>query len=101
MWNDPNNLPLTSVKPNTHSDFARPIELAFDTVSTLQPATMEKAKEKWNAMNLALKHGIQRWECSGQGDGGFLEEQWWIKRRMPVMLGEAITMTGMVIGLRA
>jgi len=70
-WNDPLFLPVTSVKPNTHSDFARPIPLSFDTVSMLQPATMEKVEEKWNSMNLALKRGIQRWERSGQGDGGF------------------------------
>jgi hypothetical protein len=25
-------------------------------------------------MNLALKRGIQRWECRGQGDGGFNKE---------------------------
>ena len=73
-WNDPLFLPVTSVKPNTHSDFARPIPLSFDTVSMLQPATMEKVEEKWNSMNLALKRGIQRWERSGQGDGGFLDE---------------------------
>jgi hypothetical protein len=56
----PNFLPVTSVKPDTHSDFARPIPLSFETVSTLQPATMEKVEEKWNSMNLALKRGIQR-----------------------------------------
>jgi hypothetical protein len=73
-WNDLNFLPVTSVKSDTHSNFARPISLSFETVSTLQPATMEKVKEKWNSMNLALKHGIQRWDRSGQGDGGFDKE---------------------------
>jgi hypothetical protein len=49
---------------------------------------MEKAEENWNFMNLALKHCIQKWERSGQGDGGFLKRmQQWTKRRIPVMRG--------------
>jgi hypothetical protein len=73
-WNNPNFLPVTSVKPDTHSNFARPIPLTFETVSTLQPATMEKVEQKWNSVNLTLKRGIQKWERSGQGDGGFDKE---------------------------
>jgi hypothetical protein len=67
-WNNPNFLPVTSVKNDTHCNFARPILLSFETVSTLQPATMEKVEEKWDSS------GIQRWERSGQGDGGFDKE---------------------------
>ena len=73
-WNDPLFLPVTSLKPDTHSDFSLPIALSYETVSKLQPATVEKVEEKWNTMILALKRGIQNWERSGQGDGGFTEE---------------------------
>jgi len=72
-WNDTSFQPVTSVKA-THSDFARPISIPFDVVSNCQPATPEKVEEKWNAMNLALKRGIQNWERSGQGDGGHVNE---------------------------
>lgn len=73
-WNDPLFLPITSLKPDTHSDFSLPIALSYESVSKLQPASVEKVEEKWNAMILALKRGIQNWERSGQGDGGFTEE---------------------------
>jgi hypothetical protein len=69
-WNDKSFAPTTSVK-ETHSDFARPIPIPFDVVSHFLPATPEKVEEKWSAMNLALKRGIQKWERSGQGDGGY------------------------------
>ena len=73
-WNDTDFQPITSVKA-THSDFACPIAILFDVVGNFQPATPEKVEEKWNAMNLALKHGIQSWECSGQGDGGHMNDE--------------------------
>lgn len=69
-WNDKSFAPTTSVK-ETHSDFARPIPIPFDVVRHFLPATPEKVEEKWSAMNLALKRGIQKWERSGQGDGGY------------------------------
>ena len=43
-------------------------------VSNLSPATPEKVEDKWNTMNTALKRIITNWERSGQGDGGFLDE---------------------------
>ena len=73
-WNDPLFQPTTSVK-GTHSDFARAISIPFDSVCKFLPATPEKVEEKWNAMNLALKRAIQNWERSGQGDGGYTEEE--------------------------
>jgi hypothetical protein len=39
------------------------------------PATPEKVAVKWNEMNTALKRIIQKWELSGQGDGGSLDEE--------------------------
>jgi hypothetical protein len=41
----------------------------------MQPATPEKVEEKWKSMNLALKHVIQKWEESGQGFSGFINEE--------------------------
>jgi len=73
--NDPTFLPVTSVKPETHSDFSLPIALSFESVNKLQPATADKVESKWNEMVLALKRGIQNWERSGQGYGGFMEEE--------------------------
>ena len=74
-WNDADYLPVTSLKPETHSDFAQPIYCAFEAVSHMQPATPEKVEEKWNSINLALKRVIQNWERSGQGEGGFINEE--------------------------
>ena len=71
-WNDPLFSPVTSVK-DTHSDFSRPIAIPYESVGKLQPATPEKVEEKWNSMNLALKRAITNWERSGQGDGGFID----------------------------
>jgi hypothetical protein len=72
-WNDPLFLPVTSALPDVHSEFARPIPLAFDTVSHMQPATAEKVEKRWQSMNLQLNRIISNWERSGQGDGGFME----------------------------
>ena len=58
---------------DTHSDFSRPIPIPFDAISNLSPATPEKVEEKWNSMNLALKQKITNWERSGQGDGGYID----------------------------
>ena len=74
-WNDAEYMPVTSLKPETHSDFAQPIYCAFEAVSHMQSATPEKVEEKWNSMNLALKRIIQNWERSGQGFGGFINEE--------------------------
>ena len=72
-WNDPLFLPVTAALPDVHSEFARPIPLAFDTVSHMQPATAERVEERWQSMNLQLNRIISKWERSGQGDGGFME----------------------------
>ena len=74
-WNDPLYFPVTSVKENTHSDFSHPIALSFEIVSHMQPATVEKVQEKWSSMVLALNRVIQKWERSGQGYGGQVEEE--------------------------
>ncbi len=41
-WNDPDYFPVTSVKLETHSDFAQPVYCAFESVSHTQPVTAER-----------------------------------------------------------
>ena len=41
----------------------------------MHPATAEKCEEKWQTLNLQLNCLIQKWEQSGQGDGGFFGEE--------------------------
>jgi hypothetical protein len=69
-WNDPMYLPTTGVMPLVHPDFCFPIALDYGMVSHMQPASAEKVKEKWQAINLQLKRVIASWERSGQGEGG-------------------------------
>ncbi len=59
-WNDESFLPTTSVK-DLHSEFPQPIPIPFEAVIEFMCATPEKAEEKWKAMNLVLKRGIQNW----------------------------------------
>lgn len=77
-WNDPLFLLVTMIKPDTHSDFARPFVPSLNPVCKLQSATMDKVGEKLNTMNLALKHVNQIWECSGKSNSGFTEEYAWV-----------------------
>jgi hypothetical protein len=73
-YNDPTFLPVTSMRPDTHSDFTQPIHCPHEAVSHMTPATPGNVEEKWNTMNFQLKHVIQNWKKSGQGSGGFIEE---------------------------
>jgi len=41
----------------------------------MQPTAVEKVQEKWSSMVLALNRVIQKWERSGQGYGGQVEEE--------------------------
>ena len=41
----------------------------------MQPATVKKVRKKWLSMMLALNRVIQKWERSGQGYGGQVEEE--------------------------
>ena len=58
-----------------HSDFYDPITIDHDVVSDMTPATPEKVKDKWDGLLHELKRGIAHWERSGQGDGGYLEDE--------------------------
>ena len=70
-WNDPLFLPITTVLPNVPLVFSQPMAVAFELMSHMQLATVEKVEERWQSMDLQLNRVISNWEYSGQGDGGF------------------------------
>ncbi len=56
-----------------HSDFGLPIVLDHNIVSDTAAETAEKMKEKRSGLIHKLKQIIEKWEQSGQGDGGYLD----------------------------
>ena len=101
-WNDPMFLPITTALPDVHSEFALPIPLAFETVSHMQPATVEKVEERWQSMNLQLNHIISNWEHSGHEDGNFIEHSiWQVKMSMKkgmrmILLNMSLRLLGII-----
>ncbi len=69
-WNDPHFSSCTTVMGELHSDFAFPIVIDHNVVSDMTPATPEKVKDRWASLVHELKRKIEKWEMSGQGDGG-------------------------------
>ena len=57
-----------------HSDFGGPIVIDHDVISDLTVATAEKVKDKWSGLLHGLKRQIEKWERSGQGDGGYIDD---------------------------
>ena len=43
-------------------------------ISDLTAATAEKVKDKWSGLLHGLKRQIEKWERSGQGDGGYIDD---------------------------
>ena len=70
-WNDLLFLPIMEVLPNVYLDFSQQIAVAFESLSHMQSASVEKVEERWQSMNLHLNSVINNWVHSGQGDGGF------------------------------
>jgi hypothetical protein len=71
-WNDPEFNPHTIVF-NTEGqcdELQQEKSLDYSSVKHFAPATPEKCKVKMSEMMVALKRNIQRWESSGQGEGG-------------------------------
>ena len=56
-----------------HSDFGGPIVIDHNVISDLTVATAEKVKDKWSGLLHGLKRKIEKWERSGQGDGGYID----------------------------
>ena len=57
-----------------HSDFGGPTVIDHDVISDLTAATAEKVKDKWSGLLHGLKRQIEKWERSGQGDGGYIDD---------------------------
>ena len=66
-------LPIATALSGVHSEFYRPMPLTFDSVSHMQPATVDKVEERWQSMNLQLNYVISNWECRDQRDDSFIE----------------------------
>ena len=68
-WNDPSFNPQT-ITSHSHPDFANPIDLSFIHVSGLIPAEAVTTQNRLSTIRVTLLRIIDRWEQSGQGDGG-------------------------------
>jgi hypothetical protein len=73
-WNDPHFSPSSILMSELHSDFGEPIVIDHDVISDLTVATAEKVKDKWSGLLHGLKRQIEKWERSGQGDGGYIDD---------------------------
>jgi hypothetical protein len=69
-WNDTDYEAVTEAFADLHEDFSESIVIPHSKVSHLAVATPEKCKEKLSTMLVALKRIVDKWERSGQGDGG-------------------------------
>ena len=73
-WNDPHFSPSSILMSELYSDFGEPIVIDHDVISDLTVATAEKVKDKWSGLLHGLKRQIEKWERSGQGDGGYIDD---------------------------
>jgi hypothetical protein len=73
-WNDPLFPPSSILMRELHSDFGGPIVIDHDVISDLTVATAEKVKDKWSGLLHGLNRQIEKWERSGQGDGGYIDD---------------------------
>lgn len=72
-WNSSDFNPTTMIS-NCHYDFCEEIDVGFDATSEFARASPTKVKDKLAKMKAALSSIIQKWERSGQGDGGRIDE---------------------------
>ena len=73
-WNDPLFSPLSILVGELHSDFGGLTVIDHDVISNLTATTAEKVKDKWLGLLHGLKEQIEKWERSGQGDGGYIDD---------------------------
>ena len=74
-WNDPDFNPVTRVTKCHHADFTLPIDLCHSKVASLVPADATSIKNRLSTIRVTLLRIIEKWEQSGQGDGGMHEER--------------------------
>jgi hypothetical protein len=72
-WNDDSFHPIAPAS-TCHEDFTNATDCSFDTVNDLLPATAQKVKDALASFRTDLTRIIGKWETSGQGDGGHLEQ---------------------------
>lgn len=73
-WNSETFNPTTMVL-SCHYDFLEEIDIGFDATHDFARATPTKVKDKLAKMKSDLTSIIQKWERSGQGDGGRIDEE--------------------------
>ena len=73
-WNDPEFHPTTQVS-KCHYDFASPIDLDHSKVASLVPADAIGIKNRLSSIRVTLLRIIEKWEQSGQGDGGMNDDE--------------------------
>jgi hypothetical protein len=73
-WNANFFNPKTTVS-NCHHDFLHEIDIGYDACLEFVRATPTKVKDKLAKMKTDLTIIIQKWERSGQGEGGVMEEK--------------------------
>ena len=61
---------VTEPFPDLHNYYKDSIVIPHSKVSSLAAATPEKCKEKMSTMMVSLKRIVDKWERSGQGEGG-------------------------------
>ena len=74
-YNDVRYSPVTEEILSLHSDFFESETLWHDLVKNKAPATPEKCQAKFSSMMISLKRSKEKWERSGQGDGGKKDEE--------------------------
>jgi hypothetical protein len=72
-WNNGTFNPHTSVS-SCHLDFMDPIDVGYEVVKHLRPATVVDIKDRLTDIRARLIRMIKKWERSGQGDGGRLDD---------------------------
>ena len=68
-WNNPDFNPSTYAS-QCHSDFAEEISLSYSKVATLVPPDSLAIQNRLSNIRATLLRIIDKWEQSGQGDGG-------------------------------
>ena len=69
-WNDPFFNPPGESLPQVHAQFRNPIDMSWESIAGLVPATAEKCQDLFEKAMVKLKHMMAQYAASGQGSGG-------------------------------
>ena len=73
-WNSNSFNPTTKIS-NCHYDYSEEIDIGFEATADFARASPTKVKDKIAKMRSDLSHIINKWERSGQGESGHLDEE--------------------------